>query len=66
MGRGTSSDLSVWSGIDQHPEPPSNTMSYDLHDEARDAMYDEISRELYADHKAQAITEFTTSRLQSY
>jgi hypothetical protein len=41
-------------------------MSYDLHDEARDAMYDEISRELYPDHKAQAITEFTTSRLQSY
>jgi hypothetical protein len=41
-------------------------MSYDLYDEARDAMYDEISRELYADHKAQAISEFTTSRLQSY
>src|SRR5689334_2194881 len=41
-------------------------MSYDQYDEARDAMYDEISRELYPDHKAQAITEFTTARLQSY
>jgi len=41
-------------------------MSYDLHDEARDAIYDEISRELYPDHKEQAITEFTTARLQSY
>jgi len=41
-------------------------MSYDPYDEARDAMYEEISRELYPDHKAQAIDEFTTSRLQSY
>ncbi len=41
-------------------------MSYDQYGEARDAMYDEISRELYPDHKAQAISEFTTSRLQSY
>jgi hypothetical protein len=41
-------------------------MSYDLHDEARDAIFDEISRELYPDHKEQAITEFTTARLQSY
>ena len=41
-------------------------MSYDPLDEARDAMYDEISRELYPEHKVQAITEFTTERLQSY
>lgn len=41
-------------------------MSYELHDEARDVMYDEISRELYADHKTQAIVEFTTQRLRSY
>ena len=41
-------------------------MTYDPHDEARDEMYDEIARELYPDHKAQAITEFTTDRLQSY
>ena len=41
-------------------------MSYDTTDADRDAMYEEISRELYPDHKAQAINEFTTARLQSY
>ena len=41
-------------------------MGYDAFDEARDAMYDEISRELYPEHKAKAIIEFTTARLQSY
>ena len=41
-------------------------MTYDPHDEARDAMYDAIADELYPDHKAQAITEFTSERLQSY
>lgn len=41
-------------------------MGYDVQDAARDAMYEEISRELYRDHKAQAIAEFTSSRLQSY
>ena len=41
-------------------------MSYDELDAARDAMIDEIARELYPEHKAQAIDEFTTERLQSY
>lgn len=41
-------------------------MTYDPLDEARDAMYEEIGRELYPEHKAQAITEFTSERLQSY
>ena len=41
-------------------------MTYDPHDEARDAMYEAIADELYPDHKAQAITEFTSERLQSY
>lgn len=38
----------------------------DEYDDARDQMYEQISRELYPDHKARAITEFTTSRLQSF
>ena len=38
----------------------------DQYDEARDAMYEEIARELYPEHKAQAILEFTKQRLQSY
>jgi hypothetical protein len=41
-------------------------MAYDAEDAARDAMYEEISRELYPDHRAQAIAEFTSGRLQSY
>jgi hypothetical protein len=41
-------------------------MSYDAFDAARDEMYEQISKELYPDHKTQAISEFTTSRLQSY
>jgi len=41
-------------------------MSYDELDAARDAMFDEIARDLYPEHKAQAIVEFTTERLQSY
>lgn len=41
-------------------------MSYDEHDAAMDEMYDRIGRELYAEHKAQAIEEFTTERLRSY
>jgi hypothetical protein len=41
-------------------------MTYDPSDAARDEMYEEIARELYPDHKAQAISEFTTERLQSY
>src|SRR5882724_12482046 len=41
-------------------------MSYDPFDEARDEMYAEIARELYPDHKTQAIDEFTSERLQSY
>lgn len=44
----------------------STEMTYDPHDAARDEMYEQMSRELYPDHKAQAITEFTNSRLQSY
>ena len=41
-------------------------MSYDPSDAERDAMYDEISRELYPEHKAQAIDEFTSERLRSF
>lgn len=41
-------------------------MSYDQVDAARDQMYDEIARELYPDHKMQAISEFTVERLQSF
>ena len=41
-------------------------MSYDPLDAARDDMYDQIGRELYPEHKAQAIGEFTEERLRSY
>lgn len=41
-------------------------MSYDPYDAARDEMYEEIARELYPDHKTQAISEFTLERLQSF
>ena len=41
-------------------------MSYDEHDAAWDAMYDKLSDELYPEHKAQAISEFTTDRLRSF
>src|SRR5262249_9445644 len=37
-------------------------MSYDEHD----AAYDEWMDELYREHKKEAISEFTTERLQSY
>lgn len=41
-------------------------MSYNEHDAALDEMYDRIGQELYADHKAQAIEEFTAERLRSF
>lgn len=41
-------------------------MSYDEHDAAFDAMYEQIGRELYPDHKAQAISEFSAERLRSF
>ena len=41
-------------------------MSYDEQDAARDEFYEEISRELYPDHKQQAIEEFTAERLRSF
>lgn len=41
-------------------------MSYDPDDAARDEFYDSISKELYPDHKTQAISEFTTERLRSF
>lgn len=41
-------------------------MSYDEQDAARDEFYDQISRELYPDHKQQAIEEFTAERLRSF
>ena len=41
-------------------------MSYDPQDAARDEMYEQIGRELYAEHKAQAIGEFTAERLRSF
>jgi hypothetical protein len=41
-------------------------MSYDEHDAALDEMYYRIGEELYPDHKAQAIEEFTAERLRSF
>jgi hypothetical protein len=41
-------------------------MSYDEHDAARDEFYDQISKELYPDHREQAISEFTEERLRSF
>jgi hypothetical protein len=41
-------------------------MSYDENDAARDEFYEQISRELYPDHKQQAIEEFTADRLRSF
>ena len=41
-------------------------MSYDPTDAARDEMYEQIGRELYPEHKAQAIGEFTSERLRSF
>jgi hypothetical protein len=39
-------------------------MSYDENDAAMDEFYDQISRELYPDHRDQAISEFTQERLK--
>lgn len=41
-------------------------MSYDESDAARDEFFEQISRELYPDHKIQAIEEFTADRLRSF
>jgi len=41
-------------------------MSYDLDDARRDEFYEYISRWLYPEHKAQAISEFTDDRLRSF
>ena len=41
-------------------------MSYDYHDAAMDEAYERLSDELYPEHKAQAILEFTYERLRSY
>lgn len=41
-------------------------MSYTLEDAMRDEAYEAMSRELYPDHRDQAIEEFTSERLQSY
>jgi HEPN domain-containing protein len=41
-------------------------MSYDYHDAAMDEAYERLSEELYPEHKAQAILEFTYERLRSY
>lgn len=41
-------------------------MSYDENDAAMDEFYDQISRELYPDHRDQAISEFTQERLKSF
>ena len=41
-------------------------MSYDENDAAKDDFYEQISRELYPDHKQQAIEEFTAERLRSF
>ena len=41
-------------------------MSYDENDAAMDAMYEQIGLELYPEHKAQAVDEFTADRLCSF
>ena len=41
-------------------------MSYDEQDAAMDEFYDQISKELYPEHKEQAIEEFTQEKLKSY
>lgn len=41
-------------------------MSYDENDSLMDEFYGQISRELYPDHKQQAIEEFTAERLCSF
>jgi hypothetical protein len=38
-------------------------MSYDEHDARWDEFWDQVSKELYPEHKEQAIDEFTTERL---
>ena len=41
-------------------------MSYSPEDAAWDEAYESLSRELYPEHKEQAIAEFTSDRLRSY
>lgn len=41
-------------------------MSYDPADAEADEFYESIARELYPEHKAQAINEFTSERLKSF
>src|SRR5258706_1301538 len=41
-------------------------MSYTFEDAMRDEAYEAMSRELYPEHRNQAIEEFTSERLQSY
>ena len=41
-------------------------MTYDALDAARDEMYDRLSEELYPQHRAQAVVEFTSERLRSF
>lgn len=41
-------------------------MSYTPEDAARDQFFEELEKELYPQHKEQAIEEFTTERLQSF
>lgn len=41
-------------------------MSYDEQDAAMDAFYEQISQELYPEHKEQAIDEFIEDRMHSY
>lgn len=41
-------------------------MSYNQQDADADALFDQISEEVYPEHKAQAIEEFIKERMQSY
>ncbi|PKN69058.1 MAG: hypothetical protein CVU54_12160 [Deltaproteobacteria bacterium HGW-Deltaproteobacteria-12] len=41
-------------------------MSYDEHDAAMDEFYDQMDKELYPEHREQAISEFTEERLRSF
>lgn len=41
-------------------------MSYDQQDAEVDALFNQISKEVYPEHKAQAIEEFVKGRMQSY
>lgn len=48
------------------PKTYRSNMSYDQQDAEVDALFDQISEEVYPEHKVQAIEEFVKERMQSY